>query len=233
MSGGPSVTCVMPTCDRRRFVPHAVEWFLRQDYGRLELLVLDDGADPVADLMPDDGRVRYVRREARLPIGAKRNLMAELAAGDIIVHWDDDDWSAPWRVTYQVAALVSRGAELCGLSRVRFYDPAAGRGWEYCYPEGTRPWVYGATLCYWKAFWRGNPFPEIHVGEDTRFVWSDRVRHLLAVEDLRFYVGTMHPANTSPKRTNDSRWTPRPAGDIEAIVGADWPRYRAAVEQVR
>jgi hypothetical protein len=197
------------------------------------LLVLDDGADSVEALVPAHARIRYVRHPTRLAIGTKRNLMCELAAGDIIVHWDDDDWSAPWRVSYQVDALVARGGELCGLSRVRFYDPAAGRGWEYCYPDGTRPWVYGATLCYWRSFWHANPFPEIHVGEDTRFVWSDRVQRLLALDDLRFYVGTMHAANTSPKRTNDPRWMPCPAADIEAIVGGDWPRYLAAVEERR
>jgi glycosyltransferase involved in cell wall biosynthesis len=223
----------MPTCDRRRFVSHAIACFLRQTYEPAELLVLDDGTDAIADLVPRDPRVRYVRQDARLVIGRKRNLMCELADGEVIVHWDDDDWSAPWRVSYQVGALVADGSELCGLSRVRFYDPAARRGWEYRYPDGTRPWVYGATLCYWKSFWRGNPFPDIHVGEDTRFVWSDRVRRLLAHDDTRFFIGTMHAANTSPKRTNDPRWTPYPAAEIAAMAGDDWPAYRAMVEGPR
>lgn len=225
----PPVTCVMPTSDRRRFVPHAIDCFLRQDYTALDLLVLDDGLDPVADLMPADPRIHYVRRHDKLPIGPKRNVMAELATGDILVHWDDDDWSAPWRVSYQVAALLAGDGELCGLSRVRFYDPSADAGWEYRYPDGQRPWVYGATLCYWKSFWRENPFPETPVGEDTLFVWSDRVRRLLALDDVRFFVGTIHGANTSQKQTNDPRWQSWPVSDLESALGDDWPRYRSVV----
>src|SRR2546422_2964152 len=105
MSSAALVTCVMPTAERRPFVPHAVACFRHQDHPNLELLVIDDGDDSVADLMPPDPRIRYVRQEPRLTIGVKRNLMCNLAAGDIIVHWDDDDWSASWRVRYQVDAL--------------------------------------------------------------------------------------------------------------------------------
>lgn len=230
MTAPPLVTCVLPTSDRRRFVPHAIDCFLRQDYPAIELLVLDDGVDAIGDLMPGDSRIRYVRREQRLAIGPKRNVMAELATGDIVVHWDDDDWSAPWRVSYEVSALQNHGAELCGLSRVYFYEPAADAAWEYRYPDGMRPWVYGATLCYWKSFWRQNPFPEIHVGEDTRFVWSDKVRRLLALDDTRFFIGTIHPSNTSPKRTSDPRWRSRPVSELRGALGDDWARYRAAVE---
>ena len=55
------VTCIMPTADRRAFVPRAIELFLRQDYPRAELLILDDGADAIEDLVPVCDRIRYVR----------------------------------------------------------------------------------------------------------------------------------------------------------------------------
>src|SRR4051812_48025167 len=118
------VSCIMPTADRRHFVGRAIAQFQRQNYANSELLVLDDGGQWVEDLMPDDPRVRYVRADRRSPIGAKRNRACELARGDVIVHWDDDDWNAPWRVGYQVEQLLTRGADLCGLDRVLFYDAA-------------------------------------------------------------------------------------------------------------
>jgi hypothetical protein len=40
--------------------------------------------------------------------GEKRNRAAAEARGEIIVHWDDDDWSARWRLRYQVEELVAR-----------------------------------------------------------------------------------------------------------------------------
>src|SRR6202041_2143434 len=75
------VSCIMPTADRRAFVPESIRLFLAQDYPQRELVILDDGADPVADLLPRDGRIRYIRGESQLSIGAKRNLACAAAQG--------------------------------------------------------------------------------------------------------------------------------------------------------
>jgi len=222
-------SCVMPTCNRRPFVRFAVADFLCQDYPDLELIVLDDGTDAVGDLMPADNRIRYIRLDRKHTIGAKRNLACEEARGDVIVHWDDDDWAAPWRVSHQVAALTAAGADVCGLDTVLFYEPAADRSWEYVYPRGGRPWVYGATLCYTKAFWRKNPFPAVSVGEDTRFVWANRAQKILALPSNDFYVGLIHSGNTSAKRTGDSRWRAVDGPIVTSRIGERRERYRQLV----
>ena len=46
------VSCVMPTFDRRAFVPQAVRYFLRQDYPAKELIIVDDGPEPVSRSAP-------------------------------------------------------------------------------------------------------------------------------------------------------------------------------------
>jgi glycosyltransferase involved in cell wall biosynthesis len=48
----------MPTRNRRRFVSQAIGYFLRQDYPNKELVVVDDGEDAVANLIPPDCRIR-------------------------------------------------------------------------------------------------------------------------------------------------------------------------------
>jgi len=209
----------MPTYNRRPFVPLAIRWFLAQDYPNRELIVIDDGSDPVADLMPPSPRVQYHRLGRKLNLGAKRNLACELARGNIICHWDDDDWMAPWRLQYQVRELLHSQADLCGTDRLLFFDPGRQRAWRYVYPRGGRPWVAGATLCYFKAFWRQNPFPEIDVGEDTRFVWGKTGARIHTLDDHSFYVAIIHPGNTSPKRTADRRWVSRPVEEIFRILG--------------
>ena len=80
----------MPTADRRPFVAQAIRCFLAQDYAEKELVIVDDGADAVADLVPDNSRVRYFRQEGRRSVGAKRNFACREARSDIIVHWDDE-----------------------------------------------------------------------------------------------------------------------------------------------
>jgi glycosyltransferase involved in cell wall biosynthesis len=57
----PLVSCIMPTFNRRPFVPQAIQYFLRQDYPEKELIVVDDGTDPVVDLIGDADGIRYVR----------------------------------------------------------------------------------------------------------------------------------------------------------------------------
>jgi glycosyltransferase involved in cell wall biosynthesis len=225
----PLVTCVMPTCNRRTFVPHAIECFQRQDYPNLELLVVDDGGDEVYDLMPADPRVRYVRLACRQQIGTKRNTACESAAGDLIVHWDDDDWSGERRVSGLVDALMTSGADVCGLSHVLFYEPVTDRAWEYEYPAEGRPWVYGATLCYTKAFWRRNPFPDVQLGEDTRFVWSNCPAQIHVLDDRRSFVATLHSTNTSPKVISDRRWRSCTVAEVQSIAGGGWEAYRCAV----
>ncbi|MEI2692743.1 MAG: glycosyltransferase family A protein [Anaerolineae bacterium] len=140
----------MPTADRRAFVGQAIAYFLRQDYPNRELIVVDDGVDAVADLMPEDSRIRYLRLPGRRSVGAKRNLACAAAAGEIIVHWDDDDWSAARRLSYQVEELLRQGADLCGLSAVNYYDPRQRQAWQYVYPAHAPAWVGGNTLCYRK-----------------------------------------------------------------------------------
>src|SRR5262245_22007784 len=116
------VSCIMPTFNRRRFVPRALIYWLRQDYPHKELIVVDDGTDCVADLMPTaDPRVRYVRLESRMSVGAKRNFACELAKGEVIAHWDDDDWHAPHRLSYQIERLLQANADVCGLQTLLFF----------------------------------------------------------------------------------------------------------------
>jgi hypothetical protein len=64
------------------------------------LIIVDDGADSISDLVPKDERIRYRRLPQRLSMGAKHNMACEIANGEVIVHWDDDDWNAERRLSY-------------------------------------------------------------------------------------------------------------------------------------
>jgi glycosyltransferase involved in cell wall biosynthesis len=219
----------MPTYNRRAFVPHAVHGFLRQDYPHTELVILDDGTDPIADCLPDDPRLRYVRLDRRATIGAKRNWACTEAHGDILVHWDDDDWYPPWRLRVQVRALRDRGADVCGSSRVFYYDAAGDRAWLYQYSGAAGTWVAGNTLAYSRSYWMRRPFPDLQVGEDTRFLWDGPPRDLCDLTEAALCVAMIRPHNASPKDTRGGCWQPRPTAQVYELLGDDLPRYRAAL----
>jgi DNA-binding beta-propeller fold protein YncE len=221
----PLVSCIMPTYNRRPFVPQAIEYFLRQDYANRELIIVDDSTDPIGDLVPDDERIRYIRLEQRMTTGAKKNLACQEANGQLIAHWDDDDWMANWRLSYQVSSLLKEQADICGLSNQLSYDPASDRAWYYVYPYANKPWVIGGTLCYTKFFWSENLFPDVTKGADAHFQWSKRPKRILSLQDVTFYVVLIHPGNTRPRRPQLPNWQPYPSEEIQALMGEDWDFY--------
>jgi ADP-heptose:LPS heptosyltransferase len=221
----PVVSAIMPTYNRRDFVRQAIAYFRRQDYPApaRELIVVDDGERSVADLAAEAPNVRYFRLDHRMSVGSKRNFACAQAQGEIIVHWDDDDWIAPHRISAQVGALGS--ADVCGLANVLYFDPQAGRAWEYRYPRQHRAWVSGNSMCYRKSFWEQNCFADIDVGEDARFLWSNRQVRVAECPDDGFLVGIIHGANVSPKSTGGSYWKDVPKDQIQKRIGADLPFY--------
>ena len=82
----PMVSCIMPTKDRRKFIPNAIEYFLKQTYKNKELIIIDDGLDKVEDLIPDNKIIKYIYLDIEQSIGAKRNYANSIASGDIIMH---------------------------------------------------------------------------------------------------------------------------------------------------
>lgn len=217
----PFVSCIMPTYNRREFVARAIWYFVRQDYEPKELVIVDDGTDAISDLVPADDRIRYFHSDKKATVGAKRNSACEKARGEIIVHWDDDDWMAGWRLTYQVENLLKNGADICGLDSLFFYNPASGEAWKYIYPKENTPWLAGGTLCYSKSLWRRHPFSAIDVGEDARFVWTGSPKKLVALANPDFYVAFVHPGNTSPKHTQNHMWHPIPGDVVKKVMGEE------------
>lgn len=128
----PRVSLLTPTFNRRAFFGQCVRCVLHQDYPRdlVEWIILDDGTDPIHDLLPAAARegegegegekktraglprIRYVRLEERLPLGEKRNRLHALATGDILMYVDDDDYYPPCRVSRSVQALVAHTAAM-------------------------------------------------------------------------------------------------------------------------
>jgi glycosyltransferase involved in cell wall biosynthesis len=227
----PLVTCIMPTYDRASFVPQAIRYFLRQDLTDSELLILDDGKTPVVALVPEHPRLRYVRLETRLNVGAKRNQACRLARGEFIAHWDDDDWYGPGRLRKQLEALRAGDADVCGSTAELYYEPATDRAWCYRYGGLPHRFMSGASLFYRRAAWERAPFAEVQIGEDARFVaaaGARGARTLIDLADPELAVGIVHPGNTSPKRTRSPYYHPVASGTIHALLGEDLPFYRAA-----
>ena len=221
----PLVSCIMPTYNRRKFVRHAITYFLRQDYEQKELIIIDDGNDCIRDLVPELPSIRYYRLEQKITLGAKLNMACNYAAGNIIANWDDDDWYADRRLSYQVSALAAAGTDVCGINKLLYYDLQNKNAYQYIYPPDQRVWLLGSSLCYSKDLWKRNHFADIDVGMDGLFVWNTAPERVTVLDDHLFSVHMIHEHNVSPKKTNGIWWHHHPVSDIQNLMGPDWEVY--------
>jgi glycosyltransferase involved in cell wall biosynthesis len=194
------VSCIMPTYNRRLFVPQAIQYFLRQDYPNKELVIVDDGSDAVADLIPPHAQIRYVRLNQKVSIGTKRNMAVEQSKGKIIVHWDDDDWYATNRISYQVEPLLAKKAKVCGLETGFIYDLLADTFWS-CDADLHAMMFYadihGGSIVYTREVWEKYArYPDASLAEDAAFLRAVAHKvHIIKLPNHNVFIYLRHNSN--------------------------------------
>ncbi len=112
----PLVSVITPTYGRHDFLIGAQRWFDSQTYPNREWVILDDSPAPSAWFSQNtDPRVRYIHDPVRRTIGEKRNMLVDMAKGEFVAHFDDDDYYAPRYLATMVDALIGNSADLANL----------------------------------------------------------------------------------------------------------------------
>ena len=120
----PLVSICTPTFNRRPFIPFIKKCIELQTYpkSRIEWIIIDDGTDPIGDLVADIEYVKYFYYPEKMLLGKKRNLMHKKCSGDIIVYMDDDDYYPKNRVSHAVETLLQNpGFLVAGSSEMHIY----------------------------------------------------------------------------------------------------------------
>ena len=200
----PYVSCIMPTANRPKFIELAIDHFMNQDYRNKELIIIDDGRESVASFVPNHKNIKYFYTHPLGSIGNKRNYACKKASGQIIMHWDDDDWYAPDWITTQINALKTSNADICGLNEIIFFSPLVNLFWLHEDKNSDRPWLSGATMAYAKTFWEKHPFKDIHIGEDYDYIWNNGAK-IYAHEYRDGFCAILHAGNTTLKPFEKAR----------------------------
>jgi hypothetical protein len=155
----PMVSVCTPTFNRRPFIAAMLECFNHQTYprDRMEWIIVDDGTDPVGDLVSHHECVRYFKLADKISLGKKRNLMHEKAQGEIIVYMDDDDYYPPERVSHAVTTLLDHrkrktGIKLAGSSEmyIHFKGFGGSEGQMVQFGPYGPNHATAATFAFWK-----------------------------------------------------------------------------------
>lgn len=109
--GAPLVSVVIPVYNDERYLAEAVQSVLDQEYGPLEVLVIDDGStDGSGRVARSFGPpVQYHYRE-HAGLAATRNHGVALARGELLAFLDADDVWVHGKLTRQVETLLAEPA---------------------------------------------------------------------------------------------------------------------------
>lgn len=200
------VSAIMPTRGRRDLAQRALASFLSQTYEKKELIIYDDGDDPS---FPDEREMermkgilyRRWRGDSPMNIAQKRNHCARMADGQIVMHFDSDDWSAPERMADQVRRLEESRLQVTGYKSMLFYQVETGRAYRYSSPFNN--YAIGTSLCFFRSWWERFHFNEQlkeKWGEDNAFVTvAKHERQIICTDAGPLMVARIHEGNTCKK----------------------------------
>ena len=104
----PKVTVCLPTFNKARYLPAAIESVLTQEFHDYELLIVNDASPDQTDEIVrgfGDSRIRYVRNPRNLGLVENWNRCLNLAQGDYAMVFHDDDVMLPGLLSREVEVL--------------------------------------------------------------------------------------------------------------------------------
>jgi glycosyltransferase involved in cell wall biosynthesis len=120
MSINPQVTIIMATYNRANFILETIRSIQEQTFTNWECFIIDDGGSDntekvVTPILKIDNRFKYFRRTANYKKGlpGSRNYGLDLAKGDYIIFFDDDDIAHPQNLEICVLELSKRNVSFC------------------------------------------------------------------------------------------------------------------------
>jgi glycosyltransferase involved in cell wall biosynthesis len=129
-AGSPSVSVVVATRDRARWIAETIESVQRQTFTDWELVVVDDGStDDTAQVVAryaGDERIRWIPRVAE-GRSAARNHGIAISSAPLVAFQDADDLWEPTKLARQVDALAADPAAGLCYTAARFVDVTGTR----------------------------------------------------------------------------------------------------------
>lgn len=135
------VSFITPTADRPHFLHGLYSLVQKQNYPDWEWLIYDTSLHPQTF---DDPRVLYVHDDTIMSIGEKRNRLIQKTTGEVIIHFDDDDYYAPSYAPYIVKQL--QGVDFFTMHSWFSYDMKAKQTYYWATDEITQTQFYINSL---------------------------------------------------------------------------------------
>ena len=197
----PFVSVCTPTFNRRPFIAAMLSCFNHQDYpqDRMEWIIIDDGTDPIEDLVASHPRVKYFKYDTKMTLGKKRNLLHEKSRGEILVYMDDDDYYPPQRVSHAVHMLTTHPDALCaGSSEIYIYFKHIGQMKRFG-PYGPNHATAG-TFAFKRKLLKQHRYNDDACLAEERAFLKDYTVPFVQLDPMKVILVFSHEHNTFDKR---------------------------------
>jgi glycosyltransferase involved in cell wall biosynthesis len=195
----PKVSIITPTKNRQHFLSMLWDCVHSQSlFQDTEWLIHDGSQQAAAFEWMKPPHVRYYHVPGEMTIGAKRNALCDVAQGEIIAHFDDDDYYSPEYIKNMLALLTDKNVDFVKLFGFFLYQPArdvfaywdllSDLPWHWVLGGNEEPrrqrnnrhmsgaWGYGFSYVYRRQVWQRSPFPEKpHIPGDQSGFGEDQV----------------------------------------------------------
>ncbi len=225
----PLISVITPTYNRAVHLKNLIRNFQAQTYSQRELLIYDDSEQPcewLKQLADHHPSIHYFFSSTRLTIGEKRNFLIQQASGDVIAHFDDDDYYAPNYLETLHAHLQTGGYDFISLKSWFAYSILQDKFayWEtdrlapsqYCiyknhftkhtldeFPSDfieKNLYGYGFSFMFQKHIIKEIHFPAVNHGEDyhfCKFLIDQGYKAGFLTDSQGIVLHVMHEDNTS------------------------------------
>lgn len=129
MSAIPKVTIIMATYNRAYFILETLQSIQSQTFMDWECLIIDDGGtdntlEVIKPFLDSDNRFKFLIRSDKYLKGLPgcRNYGIDLAKGEYIIYFDDDDIAHPQNLELCVLELEKKDISFCRYVRDVFFD---------------------------------------------------------------------------------------------------------------
>ena len=127
-SNNPKVSIIMATYNRAHFIVETLVSIQNQTFLDWECIIVDDGGtdntkEVIKPIIEEDKRFLYVKRDDNYQKGLPgcRNFGLDLAKGDYIIFFDDDDIPHPQNLELCVQELSNSTVSFCRYIRNVFF----------------------------------------------------------------------------------------------------------------
>ncbi|ANS04209.1 glycosyltransferase [uncultured Mediterranean phage] len=198
----PTISICTPTFNRRPFIPYLIKCFEEQIYPKshIEWIIVDDGTDPIGDLVQNIHQVKYFYFPEKMSLGKKRNIMNSKCSNEIIIYMDDDDYYPPLRILHAVISLVQNPEFLCaGCSRLPIFYKSPKEQLITTGPFG-KYHATAATFAFRKELLKECSYDEEKIfGEESGFL-KDYTVPLFQLDPFKTIMVYPHPNNSIDKQ---------------------------------